>query len=189
MYFGTELSYTFNKYVIADFDEETLKTSPKLFSKALLASIYMNRSNKKMSLRSNYKRALLREVWSLKNINRKEMSALLYFVDYLLRLPKEMFEKLQQEMRAEIRKEDAMMLESYKEDLPPTLAGILEMERREGIELGIEQGIKQVIISLIENGFTDELIANVAKQTIEEVKAIRSACLEEKWRANEEATV
>ena len=136
----------------------------------------MNRSNKKMSLRSNYKRALLREVWSLKNINRKEMSALLYFVDYLLRLPKEMSEKLQQEMRTEIRKEDAIMLESYKEDLPPTLAGILEMERREGIE----QGIKQIIISLIENGFTDEVIANVAKQTIEEVKAIRSACLEEK---------
>lgn len=188
LYFGTELSYTFNKYVIADFDEEELKNSPKLFSKALLASIYMNRSNKKMSLRSNYKRALLREVWSLKNINRKEMSALLYFVDYLLRLPKEMSEKLQQEMRTEIRKEDAIMLESYKEDLPPTLAGILEMERREGIELGIErgiekgieQGIKQIIISLIENGFTDEVIANVAKQTVKEVKAIRSACLEEK---------
>lgn len=76
------------------------------------------------------------------------------------------------------------MLESYKEDLPPTLVGILEMERREGIELGIEkgieQGINQIITSLIKNGFTDEVIANIAKRTIEEVKAIRSACLEEK---------
>jgi len=66
-----------------------------------------------MSLRSSYKRALLREVWCLKNINRKEMSALLYFVDYLLRLPKKMSEQLQQEMHAEIRREDAIMLESY----------------------------------------------------------------------------
>lgn len=59
-----------------------------------------------------------------------------------MRLPKEISEQLQLEMRAEIRKEDAIMLESYKEDLPPTLVGILEMERREGIELGIEIGIE-----------------------------------------------
>lgn len=184
LYFGTKLSYTFNKYVISDFDEESLKMSPKLFSKALLASVYMNRSNKKMSMRSTYKRALLREVWSLKNIDRKEMSALLYFIDYLLKLPKELSEQLQQEMRAEIRKEDEMMLEFYKEDLPPTLAGILELERREGIvlgiEQGIEQGIKQIIISLIENGFTDEAIATIAKQTIEKVQTIRSECSEKK---------
>ncbi|MEG0470967.1 MAG: hypothetical protein RR588_01400 [Solibacillus sp.] len=190
VYFGTELSYTFNKYVVTEFNEEELRGSPKLFSKALLASIYMNRSNKKMSLRSAFKRALLREVWSLKNIHRKEMSALLYFVDYLLKLPKDMSEQLQQEMRAEIRKEDEMMLESYKEDLPPTLAGILEMERKEGMELGIEQGIekgielgrkqereqviRQMLVSLIENGFPNETIARVANQTIEQVQAIRS---------------
>jgi len=53
-----------------------------------------------------------------------------------------MSEQLQLEMRAEIRKEDVIMLESYKEDLPPTLVGIIEMERREGIELGIEIGIE-----------------------------------------------
>lgn len=34
-YFGTEITYTFNKYVVSDFDEEELKKSPKLFSKAL----------------------------------------------------------------------------------------------------------------------------------------------------------
>lgn len=184
LYFGTKLSYTFNKYVISDFDEESLKMSQKLFSKALLASVYMNRSNKKMSMRSTYKRALLREVWSLKNIDRKEMSALLYFIDYLLKLPKELSKQLQQEMRTEIRKEDEMMLEFYKEDLPPTLAGFLELERREGIvlgiEQGIEQGIKQIIISLIENGFTDEAIATIAKQTIEKVQTIRSECSEKK---------
>ncbi|PJO43763.1 hypothetical protein CWD94_10555 [Lysinibacillus xylanilyticus] len=39
-YFGTEI--TFNKYVVSDFDEEELKKSPKLFSKALLASIYLH---------------------------------------------------------------------------------------------------------------------------------------------------
>ncbi|MEG0473959.1 MAG: hypothetical protein RR588_16650, partial [Solibacillus sp.] len=179
VYFGTELSYTFNKYEIADFDENELKESPKLFSKALLASIYMNRSNKKMSMRSEYKRALLRELLALKTIDRTEMTALFYFVDYLLKLPKEMSEQLQYEIRAEIREEEEIMLESFKGDLPPTLAGILEIERQEGIELGREQAreqareqwlekgieigreqereqvVRQMIVSLIENGFED----------------------------------
>ncbi|MEK4425516.1 hypothetical protein [Solibacillus sp. FSL K6-1523] len=146
-----------------------MKSSPKLFSKALLASLYMTHSNKKMNLRSDYKRALLREVWTLEKANRTEVSALFYFVDYLLKLPKEMSEQLQQEMRAEFRKEDERMLESFKGDLPPTLAGILEMERNEGIE----QGIRQVIGGLIENGFPDEMIARVANQTMEQVQAIR----------------
>lgn len=174
LYFGTELSYTFNKYIISDFDEEELKNSPKLFSKALLASIYMNRSSKKMSERSAYKRALLRKVWSLENIKRKEMSALLYFIDYLLKLPKDMSKQLQQEMRAEIRKEDEEMLELYKEDLPPTLAGILELERQEGIDLGIKRGIKQVAKNMLVKGISIEDIMDATSLSLEEIEALRA---------------
>ena len=183
VYFGTELSYTFNKYVVDNFDVEELKNSPKLFSKALLASIYMNRtkSNNEMEMRSIYKRALLRDVWSLQNATRTEISALLYFVDYLLKLSEEMSEQLKQELRTEIRKEDEQMLQLHKDELPPTLAGILEMERQEGLELGIErgieqgieQGIRQMILNLIEKGFTEEVIADVAKITVEQVQEFR----------------
>lgn len=75
-----------------------------------------------------------------------------------------------------------MMLEAHKEDLPPTLAGILEMKRKEGmergiekgIERGIEKGIRKVIAGLIENGFSDEMNARVANQTLEQVQAIRN---------------
>jgi len=183
VYFGTELSYTFNKYIVANFDEEELINSTKLFSKALLASIYMNRtkSNNKMDKRSIYKRALLRDVWSLQNASRTEISALLYFVDYLLKLPEEMSQRLKQELRTEIRKEDEQMLHLQKDELPPTLAGILEMEHQEGLELGIERGIeqgmekgiRQMILNLIEKGFTEEVIADVAKITVEQVQEIR----------------
>lgn len=191
VYFGTELSYTFNKYIVANFDEEELINSPKLFSKALLASIYMNRtrSGNKMDKRSIYKRVLLRDVWSLQNATRTEISALLYFVDYLLKLPEEMSQRLKQELRTEIRKEDEQMLQLHKDELPPTLAGILEMEHQEGLELGIERGIeqgiekgieqgmekgiRQMILNLIEKGFTEEVIADVAKITVEQVQEIR----------------
>ena len=175
------------KYIVDNFDEEELKKSPKLFSKALLASKYMNRtkSNDKMEMRSIYKRALLRDVWSLQNATRTEISALLYFVDYLLKLPEEMSEQLKQELRTEIRKEDEQMLQLHKGELPPTLAGILEMERQEGLELGreqgieqglelgIEKGIRQMILNLIEKGFTEEVIADVANITVEQVQEFR----------------
>ncbi|MGE8037180.1 hypothetical protein [Lysinibacillus sp. NPDC093692] len=71
--------YTFNKFVVSDFDEEELKKSTKLLSKALLASLYLNRTKNEMSLRSTYKRTLLREVWSLKNVERAEVNDVALF--------------------------------------------------------------------------------------------------------------
>ena len=65
----------------------------------------------------------------------------------------------------------------YKEDLPPTLAAVLELERQEGFEQGIEQGIeqtiKQIISGLIETGADDEWIAEVSKLPVAKIKEIR----------------
>ena len=74
-----------------------------------------------MDKRSVYKRALLRDVWSLQNASRTEISALLYYVDYLLKLPEEMSQRLKQELRTEIRKEDEQMLQLHKDELPQHL--------------------------------------------------------------------
>ncbi|MGE8003519.1 hypothetical protein [Lysinibacillus sp. NPDC093216] len=171
-YYGTEITYTFNKFVVSDFDEEELKKSPKLFSKALLASIYLNQTKNEMSHRSAYKRALLREVWLLSNVERTEIRALLYFIDYLLKLPKSMSEQLLRDVKDEIKGEEEI-LHLNKEGLPPTLAGVLELERQEGIEQGIEQAIKQIISGLIETGADDEWIAEVSKLPVTKIKAIR----------------
>ncbi|MFJ7916896.1 MULTISPECIES: hypothetical protein [unclassified Lysinibacillus] len=92
-YYGTEITYTFNKFVVSDFDEEALKKSTKLFSKALLALIYLNQAKNEMSYRSAYKRALLREVSLLSKVERTEIRALFSYVDYLLKLPKSMSEQ------------------------------------------------------------------------------------------------
>lgn len=180
-YFGTELSYTFNKFIVSNFDEEELKNSKKLFSKALLAAMYMNQTKgKKWSMRSAYKRALLRDVVTLQNASRTEISALLYFIDYLLKLPKELSDQLTRELRSEIQKEEKEMLHANKDELPPTITGMLELERKEGIEKGIEQGIeqgiRQTIQKLIKSGFSDEVIANALERSIEEIQAIRKEC-------------
>lgn len=41
-YFGTELHYAYNSYKISDYDKEELERSEKLFSKIVLAVIYMH---------------------------------------------------------------------------------------------------------------------------------------------------
>jgi len=171
-YYGTELMYTFNKIVVSDFDEEELKKSTKLLSKALLASLYLNRTKNEMSLRSAYKKALLREVWSLENVEKTEVNALLYFIDYLLKLTRATTEQLIRAVKEEIRGEEEM-LHQYKEDLLPTLAGVLELERQEGIELGIERGMKQIIFGLFEKGAEDEWIAEVSKLPVTNINEIR----------------
>ncbi|KOP80474.1 hypothetical protein AMS59_03565 [Lysinibacillus sp. FJAT-14745] len=65
------------------------------------------------------------------------------------------------------------MLHLYKEDLPPTLAAVLELERQEGFEQGIEQGIKQIITGLIETGADDQWIAEIAKLPVAKIMEIR----------------
>ncbi|MGE8037181.1 hypothetical protein [Lysinibacillus sp. NPDC093692] len=89
-----------------------------------------------------------------------------------MKLPRAMSEQLVRDVKEEIRGEEEM-LHQYKEDLPPTLAGVLELERQEGIELGIERGMKQIIFGLFEKGAEDEWIAEVSKLPVTKIKEIR----------------
>lgn len=83
-----------------------------------------------------------------------------------------MTEQLIRDVKEEIRGEEEI-LHQYKEDLPPTLAGVLEFERQERIELGIERGMKQIIFGLFEKGTKDEWIAEVSKLPVTKIKEIR----------------
>ena len=82
-----------------------------------------------------------------------------------------MFGQLGRDLKGKRGEEEILHL--FKEDLPPTLAGVLELERQEGIEQGIEQTIKQIISGLIETGADDEWIAEVSKLPVTKIKEIR----------------
>lgn len=146
------MSYTFNKYVVADFEEEMLKASPKLFSKALLAAYYMNKSKDNLNHRLIFKENLLKEISLLKDVGQIEINAVFYFVDYLLVLPDELSEQLRQEILTFIQREELEMLHFRDEEISPTLAAIMEMKRKDGIEEGIEQGLEQGMEKGIEQG-------------------------------------
>ena len=184
-YFGTELTYKYNKYKITDFDEQQLLASPKLFSRALLAGLYMNQTKKDESLRKTYKRTLLRDVLARREVSRMEIRALLYFIDYLMKLSKEQTEKLTAEIRAEIREEDKEMVMQHRNDLPPIITGILELERqewmkqgkeegrKEGIEKGVEQAKVTTARNLLSLGIDDEVIIKATGLTLVQLNILR----------------
>lgn len=186
VYFGTRLTYTYNKYVLNHFDEEQLKASPKLFSKALLAAYYFNHTKRDPIKRFAYKEALLKEVSLLKNCSDIEISALFYFVDYLLALPEDLSKELNEEIVTFIQKEEFRMVELRREDMSPTFAAIVEsLEKRgmeRGIKQGIEKGIEQGRLSTTEefvrksllNHLDVEVIANITGLTVEHIMNLKA---------------
>ncbi|MEB2299278.1 hypothetical protein LAV72_06530 [Lysinibacillus xylanilyticus] len=115
---------------------------------------------------------------------RRKCVALLYYIDYLLKLATAISKQLIKDVKEEIRGEEEM-LHLFKENLPPTLAGVLELARQEGFKQGFEQGfkqgfkqryeqgMKQIITGLIEKGAEDEWIAEVAKLPEAKIREIR----------------
>ena len=101
-YFGTQLSYVYNQYTLMEQNVSELEQSPNLFSKAVLAAIYSNKTKHDADARFVFKVKLLHELLDDENIQRPSISALFYFIDYLLRLP----EELKESLRVELQEED-----------------------------------------------------------------------------------
>ena len=145
----------------------------------------MNQTKKDESLRKTYKRTLLRDVLARREVSRMEIRALLYFIDYLMKLSKEQTEKLTAEIRAEIREEDKEMVMQHRNDLPPIITGILELERqewmkqgkeegrKEGIEKGVEQAKVTTARNLLSLGIDDEVIIKATGLTLVQLNILR----------------
>ena len=103
----------------------------------------------------------MRDLLQSKQYPRISIVATLYFIDYLLRLPKEHTEKLSREIGTEIRKERKLM------------EARLDRELEKGMEKGIQQGVKQVAIKMIEKGRSNEEIMIFTDLTLEQIETLR----------------
>lgn len=173
---GTKLTYTYNKYTLTDFDEELLKNSNKLFSKALLAGYYYNKTKKNAMKRYEFKEYILKEIAMLENVTYQEQKALLYFVDFLLALPNSLTRKLSLQIEQYFGEEKLDMIHFNKEEVPPTFGELKRMEREEGREQGIEKGRKEeklaIAKKLLELSMPIEQIAEVTGLTLDQVQSL-----------------
>jgi predicted transposase/invertase (TIGR01784 family) len=155
-FFGTELSYHYNTYHISSQPETPLLRSQNPFALAVLAGLYVIKSKKNVDLTFQYKhklmRLLLQDKIENKEIKREYIQKLFVFIDHILRLPADVDQKLMQEMRPIIEKEEVSMGLSLDD------TSFAKFFRKEGLEEGIEKGIKQGIEKGIEQGIEQNKI-------------------------------
>lgn len=183
-YFGTKLNYAYNVYKTVDHSCKELEQSDKLFSKIILAIKYMHDSREDADKRYAFKMKLMREVLKINRDYHEVLEIILYFIDYLLRLPEELSEKLATTITPIVR-EVSGMGQIEREFVSPTMEAVFakiqengekkgwEEGREEGEKLGTKKSLTKVALELLKEGLSIDLIAKATgldKETIEKLK-------------------
>jgi hypothetical protein len=154
---GTELTYKYNIYKFTDQDESELMKSANPFALAVLAGKYVNVAKSDIDQRYHFKRKLFQLVLQKMDYppeqRRFYISTLIYFIDYLLKIPLELTQKLRSEMI--FSKEEIEMMYLDRKNPPPTVGEI------------IEEDLKQVALEMLKDGISVEIVAKYVKLPIE----------------------
>jgi len=190
-FFGTKVDYTYNIYKFHDHTVEELERSDNPFASAIIAGKYANKYKQDLEKRSHFKLKLIQQVYEKFILDEEKshiyISALFYFIDYLLQTPQEFDE----EVTKIFYKGGEQLMHMEKEELSPTFRRVfkvikereLEKAEKKGLEEGIEKGIEQGIekekehfaSNLIEENFENEKIAQLTGLTLERVIELRKS--------------
>ncbi|MGY0691897.1 hypothetical protein ACW2QC_03785 [Virgibacillus sp. FSP13] len=172
-FYGTKVDYTYNIYHFKENNIEKLEQSTNPFAAAVIAGIYATKTKTNASKRYIFKRKLmiqtLQKFTSQQEKSRTYLSALFYFIDYLLQVPKEYSQQLKKDIIPYLGKEVAQKMRAEKTDTSQTLAEIFEEMREDGKK----DALSKVVFELIKEGFTNEHIARITKLELDEVAELR----------------
>src|SRR5699024_3751809 len=174
-FYGTEVNYKYNTYDFHGKDIEQLKQSSNPFAIAVVAGIYASKSKQDVEIRYEFKKSLITSILekyeTAEGMTIDHLNSLIYFVDYLLKLPEEMKHRLREELNPYLGEEVITKMRAEKRNQPPTIAELIE----EGKEEGKKEAIKDIVITLIRDNYSDENISEITKLTRKEVEEIRKA--------------
>lgn len=177
-YFGTELHYAYNNHKLIDYTNTTLEQSDKLFSKIVLAAKYKNDTEHNAEKRYTFKEKLMREMIKNDRYSDLEVQAVIYFIDYLLRLPEDLVEQLYNSLTPIIQEEGKTLI--HTEWSPtnsggwsPTMDAIFARVQENAEKVGMEKGLEQVVIEMLKKGFTLDLIAEVTHLERAKIERLR----------------
>ncbi|WP_243459368.1 hypothetical protein [Metabacillus bambusae] len=168
-YHGTELIYKYNIYKFSDQDENQLLLSSNPFALAVLAGKFANEAKTDDEKRYRFKRKLIKLVLQKNNNPQEEqriyISTLIYFIDYLLQLPKELTQKLRNEIILS-KEMETMYLD--RKNLPLTFGELMKLERDEGKEEGKRKVARRMLIE----GLPVEMIAKLTDLPEDEIRKL-----------------
>ncbi|AXF57137.1 Rpn family recombination-promoting nuclease/putative transposase [Salicibibacter kimchii] len=177
---GTTLTYAYNTYKIRAQDEEALLKSNNPFALVVLAGKYMLKSENNADDRYQFKRQLFELILHNKNYSQAYTQSLLSFVDYLLTVPEELSQKLQEEFNP-IAEEEVSLMHNTSFPDPPTLKPLFDKLRKEreegrmeGREEGIEASKRKIAEVMLNNGYSDEEIIKMTSITENELNGIKN---------------
>jgi predicted transposase/invertase (TIGR01784 family) len=187
-FYGTALTYKYNTFKFHEKDIGELKQSSNPFSIAVLAGIYASKSAGKSEnengKRYNFKKELVNLAYEKYDHHETYLSALLYFIDFILKIPPEWNEKLYASLPLALKKKEEgklMGMEKLKDT--PTFGRLYRDWKAEGVEEGKREGRregkkeaeKNFARKLLERNFSDEEITQLTELKIEEVKRLRES--------------
>ncbi|WP_449354335.1 hypothetical protein ACUL41_14160 [Virgibacillus natechei] len=154
-------AYEYNTYRFYEKDEEELKKSSNPFALAVLAGIYVSKNATKKKedkkARFHYKQELISLAFEKYSHRPTYLSALLYFIDYILQIPSELQEKLYETLPViQNEKEEGTIMGMEKLRDTPTFGRLFkeieEEASKKGMEKGIEEGMEKGMEKGIEKG-------------------------------------
>lgn len=182
-FFGTELFFTYNNRKLIDYKDDELEQSDQLFSKIILAAKSFHATKKDAEKRLEMKEKLMAYVVKSGHYTDVELQAAIYFIDYLLQLPKELTEELHNKMVKVIEKEESNMIQHNSGEWSPTMEAVFSHIREDaekvgmekGLEQGKEQAFKKVALELLKVGSAVDYVVGVTGLKPEVVEKLKES--------------
>lgn len=175
-FFGTRLTYAYNCYKLIDYKTEELQTSDHIFSKVMLAAKYRNITRDNAEKRYTFKEHLIQELAANQRYSPLEIQTVIYFVDYLLKLPEDLTEKLYDTLLP-ILQEGKHMAHQLNGSWGPTMdavfAKVREISELQGIEQGKESALETVTIEMLKTGAATDYISKVTGMSAEQIEELQ----------------
>ena len=147
---------------------------------AVLAGIYASesagKSERENEKRYNFKQELVNLAYEKYAHHEAYLSALLYFIDYILQIPSELDEKLYDSLPLKLKtKEEGKVMGMEKLKDTPTFGKLYRDWKEEGKVEGKAEGMKEVALNLLKKDFSDEEISQITDLELEEIKQLRES--------------
>ena len=102
-----------------------------------------------------------------------EIQAVIYFIDYLLRLPEDLTQKLDNTLTPIIQEEGNDMVQFSSGEWGPTMEAVFVKLRENAEQVGLELGVKNVVLEMLKKGFTTDLIMELTHLEEDKIEELR----------------
>lgn len=161
---GTQLDFQFTRVKLLDYQPQwaVLAASRNPFAKVVMAHLKTQETRNNKAQRKVWKFSLVRQLYE-EGYNRQEIQDLFRFVDWIMQLPKPLEIEFWQDVLA------------YEEERKmPYIANLERALAEQSREEGREEGRKEMIMNMLRQNLSLEVIVQASGRSIEAIQALQN---------------